>query len=126
MERRQQGQGVRKQPPGPNRPSVEVLFGGDDGGPDVGVLRVEVPGGASMPEHQHGGSDVVLVAVAGTVEITKGAEVIKLSAGDAALVHKDELVALRNPAEDVAEVIVAAGPPHFVAGVRQWPDSPAA
>jgi quercetin dioxygenase-like cupin family protein len=102
-----------------------VLFGGDDGGPGVGVVRVEVPAGAVMPEHSHGGSDVVLVSVDGTIEITKGPDTLVIEAGDAALVRSDETVALRNPGAQAAEVLVAAGPPHFVAGIRQWPDAPA-
>lgn len=36
-----------------NAPTVEVLFGGDDDGPFVGVVRVVVPAGAGMPEHDH-------------------------------------------------------------------------
>lgn len=122
MELRQHGDGLVRKPPVPGGPTVTVLFGGDPGGPDVGVVQVEVPPGAGMPEHRHGGSDVVLVPVAGTVTISKGAESITINAGDAALVRKDEAVSLVNRGPETARVIVAAGPADFVAGIRSWPE----
>lgn len=121
MELIHSGEGARRRPPTPNAPTVEVLFGGDDGGPDVGVVRVSVPAGAVMPEHDHGGSDVVLVPVVGSVEISDADGTIAVGVGDAALLRKDETVSLRNPGDGAAEVIVAAGPPAFVASIRAWP-----
>jgi len=105
---------------------VTVLFGGDEGGPDVGVVTVEVPVGAAMPEHDHGGSDIVLVGLAGGVEITGGGTTVAVGTGDAVLIRKDERVALSNPGSQPARVLVAAAPVDFVAGVRRWPDAPAA
>lgn len=125
MELRSRGEGVVRRPPVPDGPTVEVLFGGDEGGPDVGLVRVEVPPGAGMPEHDHGGSDVVLVPLEGAVEISQGGEVIAVGVGDAALVRKDERVALRNPGDQVAHLVVAAAPVAFVAGIRGWPDGTA-
>ncbi|MEM9034697.1 MAG: cupin domain-containing protein [Actinomycetota bacterium] len=122
MELVRSGETVRRKPPVPNTPTVDVLFGGDADSPDVGVVRVTVPVGAAMPEHDHGGSDVVLVPTAGAVEITQGPDTIHVGVGDAALVRKDERVALRNPGDVAAEVIVSAGPPVFVAGIRAWPE----
>ncbi len=121
MELVRAGEGTRRRPPAPNAPTVEVLFGGDDRSPDVGVVRVSVPAGAAMPEHDHGGSDVVLIPVTGSVEISDTAKTISVGVGDAALVRKDERVSLRNPASSDVEVIVAAGPPKFVASIRAWP-----
>lgn len=123
MELIKAGEATRKRPPTPNAPTVEVLFGGDDGGPDVGVVRVSVPVGAAMPEHDHGGSDVVLSPVAGSIEITGGGESISVGVGDTALVRKQEKVSLRNAGNVVAEVIVAAAPPAFVGSIRAWPDA---
>lgn len=114
---------IVKRPPGPNVPTVTVLFGGDDDGPDVGVVRVTVPVGASMPAHDHGGSDVVLSPVTGTVEITGDGRSITVGVGDSALIRKEEKVALRNAGDVVAEVIVAAGPTAFVTSIRAWPDA---
>lgn len=122
MELRQQGEGLLRKPPVAGGPTVTVLFGGEPDGPDVGVVRVEVPPGSAMPEHRHGGSDVVLLPIVGTVVIVKGAESLAAHPGDAALVRKEEAVSLRNPGTEAAQVVVAAGPPGFVTGIRQWPE----
>jgi len=122
MELIRAGEGAQRRPPTPNAPTIEVLFGGGDESPDVGVLRLSVPAGAAIPEHDHGGSDVVLLPVAGSVEISDAAGTITVGVGDAALVRKQERVSLRNPASSDAEVIVAAGPPTFVASIRAWPE----
>lgn len=117
----QSGNGDVRKPPVPNGPTVEVLFGGTDGGPDVGVVRLVVPAGAEMAEHDHGGSDIVLLPQVGAVEISTAEETIAVGVGDAALVLKDERVALRNTGNGDAQVIVAAGPAAFVASIRNWP-----
>lgn len=112
---------IRRQP-APNAPTVRILAGGEPGGPDVGVVLVVVPAGAAMPEHDHNGSDVVLVLQAGSIEISGGGTTITVAAGDTAVVGKDERVSLRNPGETDAEIIVAAGPPMFVTAIRSWPE----
>ncbi|MEM9566563.1 MAG: cupin domain-containing protein [Actinomycetota bacterium] len=122
MELQRRGDGTTKRPPAPNAPTVTVLFGGEEGGPDVGVVRVAIPAGAGMPEHDHGGSDVVLVPQVGSVEISHGDETIVVGVGDAALIRKDERVSLRNPGEGEVEVLVAAGPPAFLTSIRAWPE----
>lgn len=114
----------RRHQPAPGAPLVEVLFGGEDGGPDLGLLHVEVPVGAGMPEHTHGGSDIVLLPLDGAVDITKGDEVAHVAVGDAICIRKHEAVSLSNPGDRPARLIVAAAPPAFVAGVRSWPDAP--
>lgn len=123
MEVRSRGHGSRHQP-APGAPLVEVLFGGEPDGPDLGVVYVEVPVGAIMPEHTHAGSDVVLLPVDGAVEIAKGAESVTVAVGDAICIRKDEAVSLRNPGDRTAQLIVAAAPPAFVAGIRSWPAAP--
>lgn len=117
------GEGLLRRPPVENGPTVTVLFGGEPEGPEVGVVKVNVPPGGGMPEHVHGGSDVVLMPVVGTVVIAKGSgeESVTVEVGDAALVRRDEAVSLRNPGTEAAEVVVAAGPANFVAGIRRWP-----
>lgn len=125
MEVRTRGDGPRHQP-APGAPLVEVLFGGEPGGPDLGVIHIEVPVGASMPAHTHGGSDIVLLPLEGAVEITKDGDTVRVGVADAILIHKDEAVALRNAGDQPAQLIVAAAPPAFVAGVRSWPEVPTA
>lgn len=112
---------VVRRPPVPNAPTVEVFVGGEPDGPAVGVVRVRVPAGAAMPEHDHAGSDVVLVSVAGRVEIGDGEESISVGPGDAVLVRQHERVSLRNAGDTDAELLVAAGPPAFVTAIRAWP-----
>ncbi|MDN5723604.1 MAG: cupin domain-containing protein [Corynebacterium sp.] len=116
-----QAEGLVRTPPVPNAPIITVFFGGEQDGPDVGLVRVQVPPGAGMPAHRHNGSDVILAPVVGWVRISKGDESLEVHPGDAALVGKDEQVSLTNPGTETAHVIVAAGPADFVAGIRQWP-----
>lgn len=116
-----QGDGLVRRPPVPNAPTVTVIVGGEEGGPDVGLVRVHVPAGAGMPAHRHNGSDVILTPTAGTVRITKGEDFIDVNVGDSALVGKNEEVSLTNPGSQDTEIIVAAGPAHFIAGIRSWP-----
>lgn len=66
-----------------------------------------------MTAHRHNGSDVIL---------TPTEESIEVHAGDSAPVHKNEEVSLTNPGSQTVEIIVAAGPAHFVAGIRRWPE----
>lgn len=122
MELRSRGEGARRQPPAPNTPIVTVLFGGEEGGPDVGLVAVEVPPGAVMPEHDHGGSDVILIGIEGEVAIRGGGATITVANGDTALVRKHERVSLRNVGPGTARLIVAAAPVNFVAGIRAWPE----
>lgn len=102
-----------------------MYFGGEENGPDVGLVRVQVPAGGAMPAHRHKGSDVILAPITGRVRISKGEESIEVNAGDCALVRKDEEVSLINPGNETAQVIVAAGPADFVAGIREWPEADA-
>lgn len=122
MELVRHGEGLFRSPPAPDTPTVEVLFGGDGSSADLGVVRVTVPTGAGMPEHRHGGSDVVVMPVVGSVEITRGEERVLVDTGDAILIDKDEAVALRNAGDAPAQMIVAAGPAAFVDQVRAWPE----
>lgn len=106
----------------PHSPSATVLFGANGDSSDVGMVRVSVPAGAGMPAHKHGGSDVILTPVAGAVSVTKGDETLDVGVGDALLILKEEAVALTNPHDTTAELIVAAGPAAFVSTIRSWPE----
>lgn len=108
-------------PASPNAPTVTVYVGGPDDPQDVGMVRVSIPAGAGMPPHKHNGSDVIISPVVGHVVITKGEESIEVHVGDAALVTRDEEVSLANPTDEVAEVIVSAGPADFISGILNWP-----
>lgn len=115
--------GLVRKPPRPNSPTVTVIYGGEEGGPDVGLVRIVVPGGGGgMPPHRHNGSDIILTPLKGMVHIQKDDEKIEVGVGDLALVTKDELVSLTNSGDEPAELLVAAGPADFVASIREWPE----
>jgi quercetin dioxygenase-like cupin family protein len=106
----------------PDSPRVTVVFGGVDDEPaDVGMVIVQVPPGAGMPAHRHHGSDVILTPTRGSVLVSKDGQEVTVTPGDALLITKDEPVALTNPGNETAELIVAAGPPAFVTTVSRWP-----
>lgn len=106
-----------------NTPTVSVYVGGPDDPQDVGVVRVSIPAGAGMPPHKHNGSDVIVSPIVGYVVIAKGEESIEVRVGDSALVTRDEEVSLTNPTDEVAEVIVSAGPANFISGILSWPEA---
>lgn len=109
------------EPPMPGSPTITVCFGGGEGeSPDIGVLKIVVPPGATMPSHQHHGSDVVLIPLTGSIRLSSAGESVEVRVGDTVLVDRDESVSLSNPGDAVAELIVAAGPADFVAGIRAW------
>ena len=122
MELVKHNEGALRQPPVPNAPTVTVLLGGVEDGPDVGLVKVAVPPGYGMAAHTHGGSDVILTPIAGMVRIVKDSESVDVHVGESVLVGKDEKVALSNPGDTPAEVLVAAGPANFVSGIRGWPE----
>ena len=115
------GDGLFRQPPAPNSPTVTVVAGGEPDGPDVGLVRVDVPAGGGMAPHKHNGSDVILAPVAGVVRIRKGEESVDVGVGDSILIGKEETVSLANPGDITAHLIVAAGPTDFIAAIRAWP-----
>lgn len=108
--------------PAAGAPTATVLFGGVDGGPDVGLVRVHVPASSGMPAHRHSGSDVILTTMTGMVQISAGDESVEVHPGDSVLITKDEAVSLTNPGASAAEVLVAAGPASFIETIRAWPE----
>lgn len=114
---------ARHKSPAPNGPTVSVYFGGPEDPQDVGLIRLAVPPGAGMSEHRHNGSDIILAPLTGHVVIHKGEESMELHPGDAGFVAKDEAVSLSNPGDQVAEVLVAAGPASFIANVLKFPEA---
>lgn len=120
MKHAQYRKGPLHRPPAPDAPTVEILFGAEDGA-ELGVIRVEVPPGSGMPEHGHGGSDVIVMPTTGSIIMSQGDTSTVVEPGDAMLVPKDETVALRNPNDVSVQVLVAAAPTTFIANVATWP-----
>lgn len=122
MEVVRKGEGLVRKPPAPNSPTINVIFGGEEGGPDVGLAYVAVPPGAAFPPHQHSGSDVIISPVLGSLVI-RGSDdqSVEVDAGDHVLILKDEKVGLSNPTDEDAAFIVSAGPANFIGSIRKFP-----
>ncbi|MER6984163.1 cupin domain-containing protein, partial [Streptomyces carpinensis] len=89
---------------------------------DGAVVHVELPAGAAMPEHDHGASQIVLIPVAGSVELRHDGRVRTLTAGAAAAhIAVGERVGLANPGEEPASLVVVASPPAFARRLESWP-----
>ena len=122
MELRRGTEGLVRKPPVPDGPTVTVVFGGEEGGPEVGLVRVHIPVGGGMPAHSHGGSDVILTTVTGQVRLGADGESLDVHPGDSVLVRRDEKVSLTNPGDVPARVVVAAGPTNFLSDIRRLPE----
>jgi hypothetical protein len=79
-----------------------------------------------MPEHDHAGSDVVVMPEDGSIDLLQNGSTTSLGPGAIAVIGRKERVAVRNPASQPVTLLVVAGPTDFVAGLRRWPEPPAA
>lgn len=101
-------------------PTARPLLGPDSGAP-VAVLHITLPAGGRLPEHDHGPSHVVLIALQGHVRLHHDGNDHDLSAGTVTHIAVGELVGLANPGPDPAELVVVASPPDFAATLSTWP-----
>lgn len=116
MEVRKCGDGPERKPPAPAAPTVTVLFGGEPGGPAVGVVSIEVPLGVAARAHAWRVRRHIVIPIVGTVTMSTANETITIDTGDAALVTKEEWVSLSNPGTNAAHLLVVAGLPHSSRG----------
>ena len=118
--------GERRRAPFPDGPTVRVVVGPDEGA-SAGVLEVTMPVGGAMPEHDHGGSAVVLAPLAGRfrlIEADSGEENV-LEAGAVATIPVGARVRLENAGSVEARTLVVLTPPDFAARIDTWPtDAP--
>jgi quercetin dioxygenase-like cupin family protein len=87
----------------------------------VAVVHLEIPGHGSMPEHDHGASEIVLIPLAGSIELRHDGTTRTLSTGSAGHVARGERVSLRNPDGEPVSLMVVASPPDFVKRLATWP-----
>lgn len=106
--------------PFPGGPTARPIFGPDSGAP-VAVLHITLPVGGRLPEHDHGPSHVVLIALRGQVRLHHDGNDHDLGAGTAAHIGVGERVSLANPGPDSVELVVVAAPPDFAATLSTWP-----
>lgn len=99
--------------------TIDVLVEPDRKGPaDLGVVRVTVPPASTLPAHDHGESDAVLVALAGELLLFgPGGRVVRLEPGTLAVVPAHERVSAQNPTTEPASMLVCFAPPTFVEAI---------
>ncbi|MEH0421203.1 cupin domain-containing protein [Streptomyces sp. B21-083] len=114
------GTAVRRRAPLPGGPTAEALIA-PGVSEQVAVVHVEIPPGGCLPEHDHGSSQIVLVPLSGTVELSHDGESRTLVAGSVAHIATGERVALANPGTEPASLMVVASPPQFAERLASWP-----
>lgn len=122
-ERWQLGEGARRRAPFAGGPDVEIVVGADSG-QAVGVLEVVLPVGCAMAEHDHGDSAVLLVPLAGRLQLIEGGEdgrASELEPGVLATIPAGQRVRLENAGADEARTLAVLTPPDFVKGIESWP-----
>lgn len=111
----------RRRAPVPNGPTAAVLAAAETSD-QVAVVHLELPPGGAMPEHDHGPSGIVLIPMAGVVELHHNGQVRTLQAGTvAAHIAVGERVSLSNPGDAPASLMVVASPPQFADRLAGWP-----
>jgi len=110
---------ARRRAPVPGGPTAAVLTAED--ADQVAVMHLEIPADGGMPEHDHGPSQIVLIPVAGSVEVHHGGQVEVLSRGAVAHIGVGERVSLANPGGEPASLMVVVSPPEFARRLASWP-----
>jgi quercetin dioxygenase-like cupin family protein len=106
-----------RRPPVPNAPVVQPLVTDSL----AAVLRVTLPAGAGLPEHDHGPSAVTLIPLRGRARVSHNGTKHDLDPTTAAHIDIGERVALDNPGTEAATLLVIATPPEFAATITSWP-----
>ncbi|MGW7406038.1 cupin domain-containing protein [Streptomyces sp. NPDC054833] len=113
----------RRRAPVPGGPTAAVLTTAETSD-QVAVLHVELAPGTTMPEHEHGASQVVLIPLAGAVEVHHDGRARTLTAGTAvAHIGVGERVSLANPGAEPASLMVVVSPPEFADRLASWPQA---
>lgn len=118
MKIKQIGRSPVHQAPLPNGPEVEVIL---DTGNNLSVAHVSLPPGASMPDHDHGDAETVVLIRTGQVELASGDEVAILGPGKLALVGVGERVRIRNGSPEPASLMAVFAPRGFIDTFKEWP-----
>ena len=106
-------------------PALEVLLDGSRGD-RVGAVRIRLPAGTSLPEHDHGASAAVVVPLTGQVALRSGTQRVELVPGALARLGVGERVGVDNPGVAEAVLVVLFAPPDFVHTLARQPPAPAA
>lgn len=88
----------------------------------LAVVRVTIPAAATMPRHDHGKSEAVLIPLAGELLLSgPDGRVERLQVGTLATVSAHERVSVQNPGAQPASMLVCFAPPAFVEALRREP-----
>lgn len=120
MEVRQIGSGPLHAAPVPGGPIAELVVGEGESR-RLSVARVEVPPGVGMPEHDHAGSEAVILCQGGTVVISSSGQQVTLRSGTVAVIGVGERVSVHNPGSETAVLLGMFTPGDFVTQLAAWP-----
>lgn len=110
--------------PAPGAPVARVVIG-SEAGCRTGLIEVAVAPGGTMPEHEHGASEVLLIMRAGHVRLISAADgtVTNLDRDGVLVIPAGERVRLENPGEVEARLLVVLTPAAFADAVETWPEA---
>ncbi len=114
------GTSPRRRAPIPEGPTMEVLLAAETSD-NIAMVQVWIPPGGGLPEHDHGPSEIVLIHVAGSIQLQQGDQQHRLAPGSIAHIPAGERVSLTNPGTDAAVMMIVASPPEFVQRIAAWP-----
>jgi quercetin dioxygenase-like cupin family protein len=111
----------------PTGPRVEILV--DEHLTDSGrfaVARVLIPPGGSIPEHDHGEAEALVVVQTGQVLIRSGDQQATLEPGMLVALKVGEGVRLDNVASEPVSLLAFFAPASFIQTLAAWPLAPQA
>jgi quercetin dioxygenase-like cupin family protein len=100
---------------------IAAMLAAPDASPHVAVVYLEIPAGGGMPGHDHGASEIVLIPLTGSIELSYGGQPRTLSVGMTAHIAVGERVRLANPVAEPAGLMVVVSPPQFAERLAAWP-----
>lgn len=87
----------------------------------VAIVHLEILAGGTMPEHDHGPSEIVLIPLSGSIDLQHDGQLRTLSAGVTAHIAIGEQVSLANTGSEAACLMVVVAPPQFAERIAAWP-----
>ncbi len=92
----------------PAGPTVEALIDQTPDGGRLAVTEIVIPPGEGMREHDHGGSEALLVPLDGVLAVTSGTQRRDISSGMVVLLERGERVQLSNLTSEPFTMIVVS------------------
>lgn len=105
----------------PDGPRIEVLV--DDGveGRQLASAKVTIAPGATMPEHDHGESEALVMSIAGVLVFSGADGEQRLTPGAVGHIARGERVRVENRSDSGGVSMIAVfTPPSFVRALMDW------